>query len=205
VFFSSDAQSPLDIYEAPIDASEPPKLRVAAANAQFANDVLADGRFLLYTSNQNQIATKQDLWILPLAEGGKPYPFLATPAIENDGVFSPDGKWVAYGSDITGTFQIYVRPFPGPGSARPVSTKIGLRARFSGDGRKIYFIDGAKLMVAEFHADGSTGEPTVAFELRDQILDYRPMPGDRFLMLLQNELDAAPPARVIAGWRPPSK
>jgi eukaryotic-like serine/threonine-protein kinase len=206
VFFSSDAQSPLDIYEAPIDGGEPPKLRVAAANNQTVNGVSPDGRFLLYASNQNQTVTRQDLWILPLAPGGKPYPYLVTPAVENDGTFSPDGKWIAYDSDVTGTFQVYVRPFPGPGSARPVSTKGGRPVRFSRDGRRIYFVDGAKLMVADFHADGSTSEPTVAFELRDGISGFQLMPtGDRFLMLLQNEVDAAPAARVIVGWQPPKR
>ncbi|HEY8130306.1 MAG TPA: hypothetical protein VII12_00325 [Thermoanaerobaculia bacterium] len=206
VFFSSDAQSPLDIYEAPIDGGEPPQLRVTAANNQTVNGVSPDGRYLLYASNQNQTATRQDLWILPLAGGGKPYPYLATPAIENDGTFSPDGKWIAYSSDVTGTFQIYVRPFPGSGSPRPVSTKGGRQARFSTNGRRIYFVDGAKLMVAGFNADGSTSEPTVAFELRDGISGFQPMPsGDRFLMLLQNEVDASPPARVIVGWQPPKR
>jgi Tol biopolymer transport system component len=204
VFFSSDAQSPLDIYEASIDGSEQPKLRVQAPNVQIATDVSRDGRFLLYWSNQNQIATKQDLWILPLAEGGKPYPFLATPAVENEGAFSPDGKWIAYTSDTTGISQIYAKPFPGPGAARPVSTKGGHWAHFTRDGKKINFVDGAKLMVADFHADGSTSEPAMAFELRDQIAAFQPMPaGDRFLMLLQSETEAAPPVRVIVGWQPP--
>src|SRR5437867_4498082 len=206
VFFSSDAQSLPDIYEAPIDAGDPPKLRVAAAANQVVNGVSLDGRFLLYTSNQNQTVTRQDLLILPLASGGKPYPYLVTPAIENEGTFSPDGKWIAYTSDVTGTFQIYVRPFPGPGSPRPVSTKGGRMARFSPNGRRIYFVDAAKLMVAGFNADGSTSEPTVAFELRDGISGFQPMPtGDRFLMLLQNEVDASPPARVIVGWQPPKR
>ncbi len=203
VFFSSDAQSPLDIYEAPIDGSTPPKLRVAAPNVQLPTDISSDGRFLIYISNQNQIVTKQDLWILPLAEGGKPYPFLATPAIENYGVFSPDVKWIAYVSDVTGTNQVYVRPFPGPGSARPVSTKGGHSPRFSNDGKKLYFADGAKLMAADFHADGSTNEPAMLFELRDQISAFQPMrSGNRFLMLVQNEIEAAPPVRVITGWAP---
>ena len=205
VFFSSEAQSPLDIYEAPIDGAEPPKLRVAAPNVQLPTDISADGRFLLYVSNQNQGVSKQDLWVLPLAEGGKPYPFLATPAIENGGSFSPDSKWIAYASDVTGTMQVYVRPFPGPGSALPVSTKGGHSPRFSSDGKKLYFADGARLMTADFHDDGSTNEPAMLFELRDQIGAFQPMrSGNRFLILAQNEIEAAPPVRVITGWKAPS-
>ena len=61
-------------------------------------------------------------------------------------------------------------------------------------------------MYADLHPDGSTGDPAMAFELRDQISWSRQMPsGDRFLMSLQNEVDAAPPVRVIVGWRPPKR
>jgi WD40 repeat protein len=204
VFFSSDAQSAPDVFEAPVDGSSPPKLVVSAPNSQVPNDISPDGRFLLYTSNQNQSATKQDLWILPLTGDRKPYPFLATPAIENHGVFSPDGKWVAYSSDATGALQVYVRPFPGPGAARPVSTKGGGSARFSADGRKIYFSNANKLMVADFTKDGTVSEPTLAFELDERILTFLPV-GDRFLMVLRSDADGSQPVRIIANWQPPAK
>jgi len=86
-----------------------------------------------------------------------------------------------------------------------VSTKGGIAPHFSPDGKKLYFADGSKLMAADFHADGSTNEPVVLFELRDQIGAFQPMPsGNRFLMLVQNEIEAAPPARVITGWKAPA-
>lgn len=203
VFFASDAASAgWDIYEAPLDASEPPKLLVSAPNAQIPDDISPDGRFLLYMSNQNQTATKQDLWILPLTGDRKPYPFLATPAQDHNGVFSPDGKWIAYSSDLTGSEEVYVRPFPGPGAARPVSVERGASPRFSADGRTIYFLGGnGKVMAAGFR-DGVVDEPKELFELSDRIATYEPV-GDRFLMVLTNDLDASPPARVIVNWRPP--
>ena len=203
VFFASDAQSALDIYEAPLDGSEPPKLVVSAPNVQVPNDVSPDGRFLLYASNQNQTNARQDLMILPLTGERKPYPFLATPAIENSGVFSPDGKWIAYCSDATGQLQVYVRPFPGPGPARAVSSKTGNSPRFSADGKRIYFYGNAgTIMAADFH-DGSVGEPKVLFQLSDRVAGYEPV-GDRFLMVLVNDLEASPPARVIVNWKPPA-
>ncbi len=205
VFFAGDAQSAApDIYEAPMDGSTAPKLVVSAPGFQLPADLSPDGRFLLYTSNQNQSLMRQDLYILPLTGDSKPYPFLATPAIENEGVFCPDGKWIAYTSDATGVPQIYVKPFPGPGAARPVSAKGGRNAHFSGDGRKIYFRDQNKLMVADFGPNGSTTEARLLFELDDQIYGFLPV-GDRFLMILQNEAEASPPVRVITGWQPPAK
>ena len=204
VFFAGDAQSAgVDIYEALLDGSTPPKLVVSAPNVQVPNDVSPDGQFLVYTSNQNQTAAKQDLWILPLTGDRKPYPFLATPAAENSAVFSRDGKWIAYASDATGTAQVYLRPFPGPGAARPVSIERGSSPRFSTDGKRLYFLGGnGKVMVADFH-DGVVSEPRVLFEVTDRIATYEPV-GDRFLMVLINDIDASPPARVIVNWHPPA-
>jgi Tol biopolymer transport system component len=74
-----------------------------------------DGRYLVYAEQHPQ--TGSDLWILPLdgAGGapGKPIPFLTTPNNESQGYFSPDGKWIAYTSNTTGSPLAYIRAFPG--------------------------------------------------------------------------------------------
>ena len=59
------------------------------------------------------------------------------------------------------------------------------------------------MMAADFHADGSVSEPKAAFELEDRIGEFEPV-GDRFLMVLRNDIDT-PPVRVIANWQPPAK
>jgi Tol biopolymer transport system component len=162
----------------------------------------------MYMTNEKQRETKQDLWVLPLKGDGKPFPFLVTPAIENQGVFSPDTKWVVYVSDahasLAGAGQIYVRPFPGPGAPRPVSTGGGRAPRFSLDGKRIFFVDHSKLMAADFHADGKVTEPVALFQLDETIQDFQPMPDGRFLMLLYKDADASPLVRIIANWQPPA-
>ena len=69
-----------------------------------------DGRFLLY----NVIDPKQgaDIWVLPLVGGSKPFEVLRTDSNELLPQFSPDGKWMAYQSDKTGRFEIYVQSIP---------------------------------------------------------------------------------------------
>jgi len=54
--------------------------------------------------------------------------------------FSPDGRWIAYQSNETGRFEIYVRPFPGPGGAIPISTGGGTYTRWSRDGSELYYL-----------------------------------------------------------------
>ena len=70
----------------------------------------------------------------------KPLLLVQTNFDERDAQFSPDGKWIAYESDESGRFEIYVQPFPGPGAKLPVSTNGGAQVRWSHDGKELFFI-----------------------------------------------------------------
>jgi eukaryotic-like serine/threonine-protein kinase len=97
-----------------------------------------DGRFLLYRTQD--ATTRYDVWALALDGDGKPFPVVQTTFDERDGQFSPDGKWVAYESNESGRFEIYVQPFPGPGTKWPISTSGGAQARWSRDGKELFYV-----------------------------------------------------------------
>ena len=78
-----------------------------------SGDWSPDGRFLLYV--EVSATTGSDLWALPMDGDREPFPFLTTSFATTSGQFSPDGRWVAYQSNESGRFEVYVRPFPGPG------------------------------------------------------------------------------------------
>ena len=92
-----------------------------------------------------------DIWTLK--PGSEPRAFLSGPANERSGRFSPDGRWLAYVSDETGDYQVYVVPYPGPGPKITVSIDGGLSPIWSADGRELYFRDGGKLMAAAIDFD----------------------------------------------------
>ena len=96
-----------------------------------------DGRLLGFDAESPD--TGWDQWILPL-DGGEPYPVLQTQFSEVNGVFSPDGRWLAFASDDSGRSEIYVTPFPGPGRRWRVSTEGGFFANWSSTGREIFFM-----------------------------------------------------------------
>ena len=70
----------------------------------------------------------------------KPAPFLRTEFTERDGSFSPDGKWIAYSSDLSGKEEIYVQTFPASGGKRQISKGGGSRARWRRDGKELFYL-----------------------------------------------------------------
>ena len=85
--------------------------------------------------------TGQDIWVVPLDGGDGPKSVLTTRADENDATLSPDGRWIAYASDETGTFQVYVQPFPGPGGKYQVSVNEGRFPRWTKGGRELIYTE----------------------------------------------------------------
>jgi Tol biopolymer transport system component len=181
-----------------------------------ANDWSSDGRFLLFRSLDQQ--TGWDLWVLPLSGDKKPFPFLKTPFEERDGQFSPDGKWIAYESNESGRFEIYVQPFPGPGGKFPISRNGGAQARWSKNGKEILYVSlDSKMMAApvKLSPDGrslETGTPPAAlFPVR---IAGGPLPGpykqqyavssdgQRFLINLAVDEGATSPITLIYNWKP---
>jgi Tol biopolymer transport system component len=127
---------------------------------KFPMDLSPDGRFVLY----NEINAKRDfdIWALPLDGSRTPFEVVQTEFNEQLPQFSPDGKWIAYQSDKTGRFEIYVQPFPGPGGASPVSTDGGAQARWNPAGKELFYIapdDRLMMVPIRFTPDGRTVAP----------------------------------------------
>ena len=147
------------------------ELLLATTQPKFPMDWSPDGRVLLYTTLDSKRGF--DLWGLPLATDGagerKPFEVAATDFNENHGQFSPDGQWIAYQSDKTGRYEIYVRPFPGAGSDSLVSTAGGMQVRWNPNGQELFYIGADDRLMAvplTFSADGKTvefGTPTALF------------------------------------------
>jgi hypothetical protein len=125
------------------------EILLKSTQRKFPSDWSADGRFLLYAGLGDQASF--DLWILPEPGSSgdrKPVPFLETPFNETQGQFSPDGHWVAYASDESGRYEVYVRPFPaGPGKWK-ISNSGGEFPRWRHDGRQLFYLSGGRKLMA---------------------------------------------------------
>jgi eukaryotic-like serine/threonine-protein kinase len=164
-----------------------------------------DGRLLLL--HMRDPNTRNDLWLLPLAPGNEPVPFLQTPFNEETGRFSPDGRWVAYAADESGRYEIYVTAFPGPGRRWQVSAAGGTQPRWSPDGTELFFLSSARhLMAVSVRArDGSVdigpARPVLEITYRGPGVLYDVSPdGRRFLVITSPRPDDVSPLMLRLNW-----
>jgi len=178
-----------------------------------------DGRFLIYMEADPK--TKEDIWAFPLTGEKKTAIKLASMATEYremQGQLSPDGHWLAYISDESGRFEVYVQPF-GPAWEKRVtgkwtiSTTGGTQPRWRGDGKELFYVSNdRKLMSVEITKAAAQsfdrGAPHPLFESR---ADTNPSPnhwsyvpnadGTRFLIgVAPGAVAEAPPLTVVVNW-----
>ena len=151
--------------------------------------------------------TKSDVLAIDLNGERTPRPVIRTTAAEY-GRLSPDGKWLAFVSDQTGRFELYVTPFPALGARAQVSTGGAREPVWARDGRELFYRNGNQLLAVTVHA-GTTfkWDPArVLFEgvfhsfggPGNQSYDVSP-DGRRFLML--EPVTPTPRLDVVQGWR----
>ena len=147
-------------------------------------------------------------------ETNVPVVFLKTQANELWGQFSPNGRWVAYQSNETGRYEIYVRPLSSSGGPIPISTTGGVYPRWSRDGKELYYIaPDATMMAASIRATATTidaGVPTTLFQTRrlgggSNVIgrghQYHVARDGRFLVNVDTE-SGAPPITLLMHWKP---
>ncbi len=113
-----------------------------------------DGKYLL--AQHATVDTRGDIHLLPWAGERKPQAYLATPVYEGEGQFSPDGKWIAYASDESGRYEIYVAPFPATGAKWQISN-VGEASspRWRRDGKELFFRSETESGFYAVEVDGS--------------------------------------------------
>jgi Tol biopolymer transport system component len=215
VIFAAVRRTTFDLYRKPSTGVGREEPLLESSHVKVPLDISPDGRTLLYRVTQP--GTGHDLWALPLEGPPAPFPVVVTPFAENEGQFSPDGKWIAFRSNESGRFEVYVQPFPGPGQRLLVSHG-GAQPRWSPDGRELFYValDG-RLMAVPLTRDRDgnlleAGAPAALFaaNIPDGAIQgifkqqYVVSPdGQRFLINQVAEESAAAPAMLILNWRPP--
>ena len=187
IAFARTVGSGVDIYRKLVGGASDAEPLLESELDTFPTSWSPDGRLLAFDASSPD--TGWDEWILPL-DGGEPYPFLHSPFNESNGVFSPDGRWMAYTSDESGRAEVYLTPFPGPGRRWRVSTDGALYPRWSRTGRELFYqrMDGSLFGVKVDLSESSVriGVPELLINTRPTGLSYPYSPaadGERFLII----------------------
>ena len=156
IIFSSNRDGRFNLYQKPVNGVKDENLLLKSSEDKSATSWSRDGRFLLYTVIHPK--TKADIWVLPLDNGKKPFPFLITDFNERQARFSPDGHWVAYTSDESGKDEVYVRSVSintaetavELGGKWLISNGSGANPGWRGDGMELYYMSrGGELVAVE--------------------------------------------------------
>jgi serine/threonine-protein kinase len=212
IVFNSTRSGVQNLYRQAADGTGSVERLTTTGNPQFPFSITPDGARLLL--GEVAPSTGADVRQLVLTGEHKTEPLVQTSFAEYSPKISPDGRWVAYQSNESGPFQIYVRPFPAVDDGRwQLSTSGGTRPVWARNGRELFYLDGSNLLTAvPIDSSGSTlrpGNPTTLLDrpyysgfnlgAYDVSLD-----GQRFLMIKEppttNRQSAPASINVVLNW-----
>jgi eukaryotic-like serine/threonine-protein kinase len=165
---------------------------------------------LFYDSTDPQ--TGSDIWALPLVGKPEPYPVVRTSADEHYGTLAPDGRWLAYISNESGAYEVYVESFPATGLKRQVSTQGGFEPQWRRDGTELFYMaPNQTLMAVAVKSNPTTLEvspPKALFATRIKWMEiqavahhYAAAPdGQRFLISGATDDARSVPVTIVLNW-----
>ncbi len=216
IAFRSSRSGSFDLFIKTLSGAAEEQPLVVDGRTKAAMDWSADGRFILYVALDP--VTGADLWAVSVVGERKSYPVLRTPFDEMDAHFSPDGRWIVYRSNESGRFEIYIRPFPGPGGSQLVSTAGGQYPRWHPNGQELFYVapDGQMMSVPlDLSANRqsiASGSPVALFPVHLASGSFITSAGSasraqydiardgRFLINLAVEGYAPPPLSIVLNW-----
>jgi Tol biopolymer transport system component len=196
-----------DIFEKPVNFARDERVLLSSRDSKFPVDWSPDGESLLFTTFDE--VGGDELWTLPFRDPEKPIKFLSG---SSQGQFSPDGRWVAYRSNESGRWEIYVRPYPESGGQQLVSRGGGIQPRWRRDGAELFYIGADRRLMAvpmRLPSQGGALEIGAAVSLfstrlanpTNQQFGYAAAPdGQRFLMSIVADQTTTTPITVVQNW-----
>jgi serine/threonine protein kinase len=189
----------------PLASREPEETIHQSSSFTYPTDWSPDGSVLLITQIGGN--ANNDILQADMDGGGTVSELLNSKFNEGNGMFSPDGRWIAYESNETGKSEIYVRPYPGPGSAVKVSESEGYLPHWNSNGRELFYVDFEnknRTMSAEIRTTRTSidiGTVKTLFARTKVMFEYDVFPGsNRFLVNRNIEPAETDPLTIVVNW-----
>ncbi len=223
VTFASDRFGPMSLFYAPADGSGEARLLLDHEYSQFPESWSPDGSTLAFTRLNPE--TGGDIYTLKVrrqtaagdattgagafaADSGSVMPFVVTPFYERSPRFSPDGSLVAYASDESGRYEVYVRSYPGPGGIWGISSEGGKAPVWSPDGDELFYMSGDNVLSVAIQTEPEfkASLPETVFAGRfdtnpSEVQNYDvSFDGERFIMIEAPDESAPSKLNVIVNW-----
>jgi serine/threonine protein kinase len=217
IVFDSDRDGhSRDLYQKKINGAGQDEVLLSTSYPKFVYQWSRDGRFIVYDEG----ISRRHLWVLPMADSGRPKPmqFLHTEFNEVHGQLSPDNRWMAYASDVSGQREVYARTFPSADREIRISIAGGEQPRWRGDGKELFYVAAdRKIYAVGVKVSGGqdpvleAGTPVLLFDphFTGGVTDYFnydvTSDGKRFLAASIPTTDSAPtispPLTVVVNWK----
>ncbi len=200
IAFSSHRAGTSHLFKQAIDAGGKAELLATSDRNRIPTSWSPDGGVLLF--DEYGVEEGADIWMLPLAGDREPQPLANGRANEMWAEFSPNGKWIAYQSDETGRFEIYLLRFSDGREKRQVSTGGGEHPKWNPNGKELFYPSGDKMMSVAVETEGelTLGRPTLLFEKRrnPDLPPFAVAPdGQRFIYIDDSVAEPAPTHLVL--------
>jgi serine/threonine protein kinase len=207
IYYSSGA--PPYIVAKAADGSTPERIVLEDKDTRaFPDSFSPDGRYLVYDRRAPQNETGYHLWALPLFGDGKPFPVVQSAFDERFAEVSPNGKWMAYQSNESGRWEVYITAFPTGGAKWQVSSVGGASPKWRRDSKELFYIDPSDNMVAvDVNVSGNAvqlGTPHNLFQAIGIQREYGPYDvtadGKKFLLNSGNLKEGSDPFTLVQNW-----
>jgi eukaryotic-like serine/threonine-protein kinase len=212
IVFSSNREGHYNLYRKPANGAKQEELLLKSNEHNRPWDWSRDGEYVIYSLSKFYDFISEELWVIPMQGDHTPFPFARILFDEATAQFSPDGRWVAYTSNESGTYELYVREFkapPGPteeGGKWQISNGGGVYPTWRSDGKELaYLVNGKSTWISvsvdtgggSFHA----GVPHVLVQPPQGTITGSPTSDlKRFISILPVEQKGPQSFTVMLNW-----